>query len=206
VKHPDRDRMVRLRGQWVQVDPRHWDATMDVSVNVALGQGSHEERAALLSGVYQTQVEQYQAGSPLVSLVHIRNTLASLLELGGFKNSERFYAKWGPAEQQQFEAMQQQQQAPPDPNMMLVQIEAGRVQAELQIKQQELELKRWEVQMKEDRERDKLARESALKEKELELKHQADIIDIELKRKIEADRDRMDADIARQQTPTSEAA
>lgn len=37
VRHQDRPRMVRLRNQWVPIDPRDWDAEMDVMVNVGLG-------------------------------------------------------------------------------------------------------------------------------------------------------------------------
>src|SRR5438876_245905 len=36
VEHQPRKRIVRLRGQYVEVDPRAWDAEMDVSINVAL--------------------------------------------------------------------------------------------------------------------------------------------------------------------------
>ncbi|MFK5283058.1 hypothetical protein ACI3PL_26165, partial [Lacticaseibacillus paracasei] len=34
IAHADQARTVRLRGQWVEVDPRVWDAGMDCVVNV----------------------------------------------------------------------------------------------------------------------------------------------------------------------------
>lgn len=55
VRHQDQPRMVRLRGQWVAVDPRVWDAEMDVSVNVALGRGPDSQRMAFLMMVLQQQ-------------------------------------------------------------------------------------------------------------------------------------------------------
>ena len=97
---------------------------------------------------------------------------------------------------------------PPDANMALVQVEAAKAQSEMQIAQQKLELEKWKAQMEDDRERDKIAREAALKEYELELKHAVEIEDARLKAKIAADRAEMDADIKRQQMkqPTEAAA
>ncbi len=42
--HQDKPRMVRLRNEWVQIDPRAWDNSMDVSINIGLGQGDVNER------------------------------------------------------------------------------------------------------------------------------------------------------------------
>ena len=32
VKHQDRSRVIRLRDRWVEMDPRHWNANMDVTI------------------------------------------------------------------------------------------------------------------------------------------------------------------------------
>ena len=37
VQHQDRPRMIRLSGEFVQMDPRSWNTHFDVEVNVALG-------------------------------------------------------------------------------------------------------------------------------------------------------------------------
>lgn len=199
VKHPDPERMVRLRGTWVKVDPRHWDSTMDVTVNVALGQGSAEERAAMLQNVLQWQMEQHAAGSPLVSLVEIRNTFASILEMSGFKNADRFAKPWGPAEEAQFRQMMAQQEPPPNPDMALVMVEQWRVQQAALMEERKFELEQWKAQREDDRQREKIARDAALKEYELELKHAVEIEDVKLKAKVAADRAAMD-------TVTKEAA
>ncbi len=31
--------MVRMRNEWVQIDPRFWDVGMDANINIALGNG-----------------------------------------------------------------------------------------------------------------------------------------------------------------------
>jgi hypothetical protein len=43
-RHQDQPRMVRLRGKWVEADPRSWDADMDVIIHVALGRGTDAQR------------------------------------------------------------------------------------------------------------------------------------------------------------------
>jgi len=40
---------VRLRGKWVNIDPRYWDADLDVQVNVALGRGTDQDKMQFLS-------------------------------------------------------------------------------------------------------------------------------------------------------------
>lgn len=193
VKHQDQARMVRLRDQWVPIDPRHWDATMDVSVNVALGSGTAEEKIQVLAGILSAQKELMASGSPLTSNVEIRHTLGKATELAGFRNSDAFFRPWGPEQEQQMQEAMAQQQPPPDPNMMLVQIEQARQQVEAQVKQAELMLKKWEAERQDDRERDKIARDAVLKERELELKHAADINDAELRAQVQRDRQAQDA-------------
>jgi hypothetical protein len=89
VQNQRAERMVRLRGQFVPVDPRSWDANMDVIINIALGGGTEQEKVAVLTTVLakQEQILQ-QAGmdNPLVSLAQYRNTLAQILALSGFKD------------------------------------------------------------------------------------------------------------------------
>jgi hypothetical protein len=42
VKHQDRPRVIRLKDQPVEMDPRFWNADMDVTINVVLGTGSRD--------------------------------------------------------------------------------------------------------------------------------------------------------------------
>jgi hypothetical protein len=58
--HQDKPRMVRLRNEWVQIDPRAWDASMDVNVNIGLGNGDNNEKLAALNLIMQKQ-EQIMA-------------------------------------------------------------------------------------------------------------------------------------------------
>lgn len=192
VKNQNRERMAKLRGEWVPVDPRHWDAARDVTVNVGLGQGTPEDRLGALAMIVGAQSQAMQVGSPLVSWVEIRNAVAKAAELAGFRNPDMFWKPWGPEQQAEMDKAMSQKQPPPDPQMLLVQIEAQRVKNEEQNNAAKLELERWKAEREDDREREKLARDAALREYEIELKHKTQIADAEMKAKVAADRQAMD--------------
>lgn len=205
VKHRDQPWMIRLRNQWVEVDPRHWDTSMDVIVNVGLGQGTPEDRIMALQGLLQEQKTLMQAGAPFVSWSKIRQTLSRAVEFAGYKSADEFFDPWGPEQDQQMKQQQAQQPPPPDPTMMLAQIEQMKAQFQAQLDMQKLELDKWKAQREDDRERDKIARDFALREMEIEHDHAATLHKHDLNAAVAADRAAQDADIRRQQT-TPEAA
>ncbi len=76
-KNVDEERMMRLNGIFVPVDPRVWDSSMDISVNVGLGTGREDERVAALQQALTMQTQLYQQYGPsngLESLTNIRKT------------------------------------------------------------------------------------------------------------------------------------
>ena len=86
TENQDRARVVRLRNQWVPIDPRSWNANMDVEVDVALGSGTEEQKIAVLTSIAQKQEQIMQTmgpQNPLVSPQQYRNTLVKLVEASG---------------------------------------------------------------------------------------------------------------------------
>jgi len=203
IRHQNRARVVRLRGQYAEIDPRVWYDAMDFDVNVALGAGSFEEKIAVLALVMQKQEQLMQLGSPLVSPVEYRNTLGQLVEMAGpmlgTRNAEKYFRRFGPKEMEEFQQQQQATPPPPDPAQLFAQIEAAKVELQREKDANDLALRRQEMMLKDDRERDKMAREAALKERELEMKYQAEIVDAELRAQVARDRAAMDADVRREQ-------
>ena len=169
----DAPRMVRLRNQFVPIDPRVWDANMDVVVNVALGTGSNEDKMMFLAQIAQKQEQIMQQGgiynNPLVDLTQYRNTLAQMLALAGFKDPSMFFKD--PA----LQPPPQPQPPQPSPEEILAQVQAQAIQADIQKKAAELELQREEMMRKDDRERDKLDAEVMLKAAEIEAKYNTQV-------------------------------
>lgn len=147
-KHQDKTRMVRLRGKWVPIDPRAWDATMDVSVNVGLGAGTNAEKVDILAAIAQKQeliLSTLGATNPVVSPAQYSNTLRKAAELSGFKDSSLFFSAvpsnyQPPAPQQHTDPAQQSA-------LILAQAQREQLQSEEKRKSAELTLKERDMQM-----------------------------------------------------------
>ena len=169
VKNQDKPRIVRLRNQFVPIDPRVWDANMDVVVNVALGTGSDQQKMAFLNVIAQKQEMLLQQlgpmNNPLVDLKSYYNTLEQMLSVAGFKDVTQFFT-----DPQNFQPPAPTP-PPPSPEQILAQVQAQSIQADIQKKAAELELQREEMLLKDDRERDKIDAEVMIKAAEIEAKY-----------------------------------
>ena len=185
--HQDKARMVRLRNQFVQIDPRAWDAAMDCSINIGLGNGDTNERVAALMQISAKQQEvltQLGGVNPLVTPAQYSSTLRKIVELNGFRDPSQFFNQI-PADYQP--------PAPPEPKPtpeeVLAQVQAQSIQADIQKKAAELELKRQQMMMDNDLNRDKMYQEMALKKYELELKYNVQINTAEITAQQNIDRE-----------------
>lgn len=182
VQHVSAETYMRLSGSFVPVDPRSWNASMDMAINVGLGTNRHEEKAMVLREVLMQQQQIMGAYGPangLVSMTNIRNTLADILKHGGLANADRYFLPMTQEieQQRQMEAAQQAQNAPPDPNAMIAEAEQMKAQArmaEAQAKMQEAQTKvaisAESKVLDDDLARDKLAQDAFFKQQELQLR------------------------------------
>jgi hypothetical protein len=171
IIYQDRPRVVRLRNQWVPVDPRYWDAEMDVVVNVGLGTGSQEQKLQTLMAISQKQEQILQTlgpQNPMVSLKQYRNTLAQIAELQGFKDASRYFSEITPEAEQQ---MAQPQQPAPDPTQILAQVEAEKIKKDIEIADKKMVVEIATQKAKDDLERDKLDADIWLKAMEIQAKY-----------------------------------
>jgi 3-dehydroquinate dehydratase len=166
-KNMDEERMMRLNGMFVPVNPKVWDLHMDITVNVGLGTGREDERVAALQQALQLQTQVYQSYGPqngLVSLTNIRNTLTDMMATAGVRNSDRYFAPINQEIEAQMLAMQQQQQAQlagqqQDPNAAYLQAEQMKAQAKVSTDMAKLQLDAQKSMAEDDRERDKMAQD-----------------------------------------------
>jgi len=166
-KNMDEERMMRMSGQFVPVDPRVWDVGMDITINVGLGTGREDERVAALQQALQLQTQVYQQYGPmngLVSLTNIRNTLTDMMAAAGVRNSDRYFAPINQeieAQMLQMQQMQQQQlaQQQQDPNAAYLQAEQMKAQAKVSTDMAKLQLDAQKAMAEDDRERDKMAQD-----------------------------------------------
>jgi hypothetical protein len=172
----DEQQMMRVAGaEYVPVDPRSWNVTMDVTVNVGLGTGREEQKLAALMQAFQVQsqiMQAYGPGNGIVSLTQIRNTLADILALNGIRNSTRYFNPMNQQIEQQMMMQQQQaaqqqgQQADPQAQAYLqaeqmkaqakAQTDMAKMQAQMQKDQFKLQLDAQKAAADDDRARDKM--------------------------------------------------
>jgi predicted GNAT family acetyltransferase len=161
-KYQDKERIVRLRGKYVSIDPREWTNGFDISINVGLGTGNKQEQMAMIAMVLGKQEEILKTvgiNNPLVSLTNYRQTLGRFIEAAGFKDSNEFFLEISPEQEQQMAQQSQQQGQQQDPAMQAyvaqmqakmetdnakaqndIQIAQVKAEAQIRLKQQEFEM------------------------------------------------------------------
>jgi hypothetical protein len=197
--HQDKARMVRMRNEWVQIDPRAWDAGMDANINIALGNGDTNERLQALMMIMAKQeqiLQQLGPQNPLVTPQQFSNTLRKIVELSGFKDASSYFQNI-PADY-----VPPAPPAPkPTPEEILAQVQAESIKADIQKKAADLELQRQQMIMDDDLKRDQMAQDLYLKKYEIELKYNSQISTAEIDAAQNIDREaiRQQALMAQQQ-------
>ena len=132
VKNMDRERVIKLREEWVPVDPSSWSDKMDATVSVALGHGNKDQQIMQLSNLVQMAKDAKQSGSPMISEENLYNISSSLIKSMGYQNVNDFLTP-------------PQEQAPPQPDPMQdATLEA--IKVDTQVKQGELAVKQMKAE------------------------------------------------------------
>jgi hypothetical protein len=198
IENQDKARMIRLRNTFVPIDPRSWDANMDVIVNVGVGDGTLEDRINILNQVAMRQemlIKETGVNNPVVSLPQYTNTLTKMLQLAGIKDSQNYFNQL---------PVDFQLPPPPEPKLtpeeMLAQVQVQSIQADIEKKAAELDLEREKMIMSDDRERDRVEQDGILRRYELELKYGVQIQSAEINAAMNTDRELIRQQAAMNQT------
>ena len=161
-RHATKEETVRLRGKWVQIDPRGWKRRMDLSVSVGLGTADQQMR---MQGIQMLMMEQKQlAQAGIVQPKHFLASAQKMAEIVGFKNPDQFFGAkeeegLPPEVQQALQAAQQEIQA---------------LQQALQEAQSGIAVKQIEVESRERIESAKMENALRIEEKRDDQKRDAD--------------------------------
>jgi len=142
VERQDRPRVIRLRGEYVEMDPRSWNAEMDFTLAVGLGYGTQEQKAQNASNLLSVQEKFVTAqggmNGPYVQYNHVYNALKQVLPAIGFKGVESYF--------NEPEVAQRIQVPPrPDPEMEKLKMEGQFRQLDMQAKQADSQIKAQET-------------------------------------------------------------
>lgn len=137
VTHQDRAKTVRLRGKWVEIDPRGWASDMDVQINTGLGTGSRERDIAMLSAVKNDQAQAVAVlggpFNPILNIGHIFETSRKTAEIAGVRNADGYFPVLTQDDIAKIREQQaQQSQGQPNPAMIEAQARIAADQAKAQ--------------------------------------------------------------------------
>ena len=180
IRHQHHSRNVRLNGQFVKFDPRHWDAMMDFDLNVGVGMTMPEQRLAMLRALKADQLEALQlygaTGNPLVTVGQYSQTLQRIAELTGAPEAGVFFKEL----RTDFDIPQPPPK--PAPEEILANAEAERVKGDLEREGQVAQHKMQLETKKSAREDAKVEADIFLRAKDLEMKYHAKNVEAEAKR------------------------
>ncbi len=92
-KHQDKEAMVELRNEWVEVDPREWKKRNSMTVKIGLGIGTRESNLLHLNAIKDFQQAIVSAGGMnlVVSPQNIYQTASEFVKNANLKNPEQFF-------------------------------------------------------------------------------------------------------------------
>lgn len=219
IQHQDKPRTVRLRDEWVEFDPRTWNAGMDATVNTGLGAGTRERDMMMMQLVLGIQERVLTTLGPIGRLYvtpdNLSNSLTKLVEAAGLKTPRLYFSQPKPEEVEQ--ALSTPQPSPEEIKAQAaIQLEQVRTEGKkeieafkVQAKGQEATLKA-QVDMNREREqRDadlatnmaELEREALIDQQQIE----ADMLDSEADRMLEREGMALDYRMHREDLESREA-
>ncbi len=167
MRHLDKKQVIRLRGQWIEMDPADWKAGYDMSVAVGLGTGNRDQQVGQLTNLLDIdrQIIELQGGvdGPILTMPNVYEKLKRMVEAMGMKGIENYYTDPG-AEQEQAQLEQM-----PDP-MAEEQAQAEQAQMQAQAEEQsraEAELQKAAAQAQIEQQKAELAAQTEMQKAEL---------------------------------------
>ena len=133
-QYQDKPAVVKLRGEWVPIDPREWKNGFSVTINVGLGSGNRDQQVHQLMALLTEQKQGLQIG--IAKPENIYQAEMELVKALGFKSADKFWTD---------PATVPPQPPQPNPDLMKIQAESQAKQAQMQ---QDLQIKQQEMQMK----------------------------------------------------------
>jgi hypothetical protein len=135
IKHQDKARTVKLRGEWADVDPRSWNADMDCTVNTGLGAGTRERDLIAMTQVLQIQeriIQTMGPNNPFVTGPQLANTLTRMATSAGLRRPRLYFNK---PKEEEVQAFLKQKADAPTPEQQKAEAD---MQLQMQLKQLEI--------------------------------------------------------------------
>jgi len=135
IKHHDDEKIVKLRGQWMPINPKEWKDRTDMTIVVGTGTANDEQKLNNMINIMQVQERIIGAGGEgrLVSEQNIYNAARTMAEAGQLKDADLYFTN-------------PQMLPPPEPdpqaniNAQIIQLQSALGQAQIQMEAQKTEI------------------------------------------------------------------
>ena len=114
--------VVRLRGQWVSVDPSQWKTRNDMRISVGFAAGNKDAMVSRLMMTAQLQEKAMAGGLPIVNAQNLYQTALEITKAADFSAPQRFWT----------DPSQMPPRPPPQPDVTVMAAEQMRSQTLLQ--------------------------------------------------------------------------
>lgn len=149
IKHQG-PRSLMMNGKSIQIDPRFWNADMDVTINVGLGTGSRDRDLIHLQGILMDQVtltDRFAASGAMEDAIDmlpkILRTMVKKAESAGIRNPEDFYPEYDQDKLAQLKQLAAQPKTDPK-----VEVEKAKLEMQEMLAGQKLQMQAQIEQMK----------------------------------------------------------
>lgn len=119
---------VKLRGQWVQIDPATWRRRTDFRISVGYAAGNKDAQVNRLMLLANMQKEALMGGLPIVNAQNVYETAIEMTKASDFASPERFWQDPSNAPPP----------APPQPDVTVMAMETLKAQTEEKVKGAEI--------------------------------------------------------------------
>lgn len=180
-KHGQEAQTVRLRNQWVSIDPRNWKARNDLTISVGIGNGGKDQQFAKTMQIANFQKELLMGGKAnMVDDAKLFNTATELTKLLGHKNPDAFFNDPS-AKNQDGSPKYPPQPPPPDPKVMQIQLQA---QLDEKADQRKAQIESVQAQADIATQNKKTEAEMVQSERDFQLKRELAILDFQLQERL----------------------
>jgi len=137
-KHENKALTIKLKGQWVTVDPQEWRKKRDIKINVGVGAGNKDSMQAQLQNIFAAQLQMLPMG--LAGPQELHATVTEMAKAAGFATPDKFWIDptGKPPHPQQPSPEQQKGQTAIQIKQMELQADAQKFQATMQAEMQKI--------------------------------------------------------------------
>lgn len=160
-----KEQVVKLRGEWVECNPRDWRNGFECSINVGLGTGNKDQQVAHMMALLAQQQFGLQVGTATPQ--NVFESQKELVRALGYKSADKFFTDPSKAPPR-----------PPPPNPDMI-----KAQTAQQLKQMELQADAQRFQA-----------EMSQKAQEIQAQHQAKMAEIQANFQLQQSNDQRDAE------------